>query len=573
MRFSFKILLSCLLAGIIPTVSVVVAIYFVTSSVYVEMTGHSLTSSRNGTEHIIQTRMNEVAAQTEALTRVPTFAAVIMGKNQQALEKLTQPFMEAGTFDYIAVFDETGQAFSVVLSDKVDPDIDPAAILAGGLLNEAVSSVTTGDKIDIKYTIDILDFQKNPIGRLVAGTFIFTESFLDELKGMFDVELTIFAGDTRSMTTLVDAAGQRMIGTKLANQVVLDTVLANGGEFKDKALIAGQTYDAMYWPVKNTEDKPIGMYFMGLPTTVVDNTKRDFFITAAILIVVTSLLIFIGASIVARSINRTLLHVMDRMSHSFKQVRLAVTDINKSSDALAHGASIQASSLEETSAALEEMSAMIHQTAENSAKTNTENQEVDRQITEGSKLVEEMGTAMGEISESAEKIGAIIKTIESIAFQTNLLALNASVEAARAGEAGQGFAVVADEVRNLAQRSTQAAGDTNNLISGTVTRVHNGVRISSLLSESFESIRHGSRVVGELIDGIAVAGKEQFQGVEQVNQAVAEINKVAGDNSEASDSTASASRELATAADDLHEVMMELSVMVKGRGADIEDLG
>jgi methyl-accepting chemotaxis protein len=418
--------------------------------------------------------------------------------------------------------------------------------------------------VDVKYSVYARDFQKNPIGLLVAGSFLYSESFLDELKGMFGADFAVFRGSTQTASTLMEN-GQRVAGGTLADPAVVEKVLKNGEIFQEKTVLAGLNYDAVYWPVKDGAEAIIGVYFAGVPSTAVENTQRNFLLIAGGMILATVLLVFLSASFVARSINHTLLRVMDRMSSSFGQVRLAADHINKSSDALASGVAIQSASLEDTSAALEQMSAMIRQTADNSTKTNSENQEVDRQITEGSQLVAEMNAAMREISESAEKIGDIIKTIEGIAFQTNLLALNASVEAARAGEAGAGFAVVADEVRNLAQRSTQAAGDTNSLISGTVTRVQNGVRISERLSENFRSIHQGSNMVGHLIDGIAVAGQEQFQGVEQVNQAVAEINRVAGTNSESSTAAASASKELATAADDLEDVMMELSVMVKGR--------
>jgi len=105
---------------------------------------------------------------------------------------------------------------------------------------------------------------------------------------------------------------------------------------------------------------------------------------------------------------------------------------------------------------------------------------------------------MGEINDSAEKIGYIIKTIEGIIFQTDLFALNAAVKVARAGGAGKGFAVVADEVRNLAQRSGQAARDTAELIDGTVTRVRNDAEVAIKLDASFKGIDSGAKKSGGL---------------------------------------------------------------------------
>ncbi|OGS90062.1 MAG: chemotaxis protein [Gallionellales bacterium GWA2_59_43] len=81
------------------------------------------------------------------------------------------------------------------------------------------------------------------------------------------------------------------------------------------------------------------------------------------------------------------------------------------------------------------------------------------------------------LSESTEKIGEIAQVINGIADQTNLLALNAAIEAARAGEFGRGFSVVADEVRKLAERTSAATHEINQMISAVQGKAREAVAI------------------------------------------------------------------------------------------------
>jgi len=117
---------------------------------------------------------------------------------------------------------------------------------------------------------------------------------------------------------------------------------------------------------------------------------------------------------------------------------------------------------------------------------NILNQEVNEAVNNES----ELSNKMIELSDNANQIEDILKTIGDIADQTNLLALNAAIEAARAGEHGRGFAVVADEVRQLAEK-TQKSLVESSLIIKSVTQ-----SISQLSEELISNSKKISKLSG-----------------------------------------------------------------------------
>ena len=98
----------------------------------------------------------------------------------------------------------------------------------------------------------------------------------------------------------------------------------------------------------------------------------------------------------------------------------------------------------------------------------------------------EVANSLQTFSETTGQMNTITDLINSIASQTSLLALNASIEAARAGEAGRGFAVVASEISNLANQTTSATGDINNLIAEINSQLSNMVETIGNLIKSNE---------------------------------------------------------------------------------------
>ena len=177
-------------------------------------------------------------------------------------------------------------------------------------------------------------------------------------------------------------------------------------------------------------------------------------------------------------------------------------------------------SLEETAAALEEITSNIRNNTQSIFKMSTLAQDVTKSVKDGEVLATETVNAMQEINNQVQDINDAIAVIDQIAFQTNILSLNAAVEAATAGEAGRGFAVVAQEVRNLASRSADAAKEIKNIVEQARNKADVGKTIANNMIIGYGSLNQNITQTIELIENIEHASKEQLQGIEQINDAV-----------------------------------------------------
>ncbi|WP_088624153.1 methyl-accepting chemotaxis protein [Oceanicola sp. 22II-s10i] len=207
-----------------------------------------------------------------------------------------------------------------------------------------------------------------------------------------------------------------------------------------------------------------------------------------------------------------------------------------------------AATLQGTAANLDRLTRTITATAEGAVQANDIVLDTRTRTEKSGAVVDEAEGAMAEIARSSGEVVKVVSVIDDIAFQTNLLALNAGVEAARAGEAGRGFAVVATEVRALAQRCSDAAAEVATLINASDRHVSHGVSLVGQAGDALKSIVSSIAEISDYISEIARSGREQAEGLGQVNEATNQIDQSTQQNAAMFEQTTAASEALAARA-------------------------
>jgi methyl-accepting chemotaxis protein len=238
---------------------------------------------------------------------------------------------------------------------------------------------------------------------------------------------------------------------------------------------------------------------------------------------------------------------------------------------MAEGATEQASSIEEITASLEELTSLSKHNQQSAGTALSLMTTARERAGQGTESMGRLSEAMEAIQRSAKETAKIIKSIDEIAFQTNLLALNAAVEAARAGDAGRGFAVVAEEVRALALRSAEAARQSASVIDQSVADSLRGAALNRQTLTHFGEINEAVTRVSAVVSEIAAASGQQAEGVQQILAGTDQMGKVTQHQAANSEESAAAAQELMAQAQGMYDMVGSFQFSgqrrAEGRGA------
>ncbi|MDL2267449.1 methyl-accepting chemotaxis protein [Desulfovibrio sp. OttesenSCG-928-G15] len=195
-----------------------------------------------------------------------------------ALKSIAKDMDERSSIDFVTVTDGEGNVLLRGHSDKKGDSIARVDCVKKSLAGAPITiGIAPGKEVAFSVRGGAPMVKDGKIvGVLSVGVRLDSSALADEMKSQLGTELTFFKDKLRVATSLKDKDGKPMVGTELSNEAVESNVLQGGRAFQNNsAMIGGIEYSVLYTPLRDVEEKIVGMFFLGTPTTTLALIKSS----------------------------------------------------------------------------------------------------------------------------------------------------------------------------------------------------------------------------------------------------------------------------------------------------------
>jgi len=314
--------ISVAIAAIIPAVVSLVSMNSLISNIVEKQAVASVDIMKEELNNLSKTL--KISAETIAFDQ--TMIDAILDKNATLILKESESLGESLGIDSIIVTDSEGFVLSRTHdTEKIGDDISNWNAIKSALSGEFYSGIETDT--DFRYAVNaatsIFDNSGNLIGVVSTAYNLENNNFVDNLKGIMENEFTIFAGDERISTTIIDN-GNRVVGTKLDSKIA-DIVINQKQNYTGKAKLFGKNYKTAYYPIISKDGSTVtGVLYSGRDNT---DVEKSMLINIIIIAAAAVICVIIDISIVANTLKKRLALPLEKVVNAAKAIETG--DINK----------------------------------------------------------------------------------------------------------------------------------------------------------------------------------------------------------------------------------------------------
>ncbi len=443
-------------------------------------------------------------------------ARAIEKRDHEEVVRLAKKAMKDSGSDFMTVTDEKGNVLGRGHSEKWQDSVINQETVVKALKGAVASAVVSGTEIPFALRTSQPVVQDGKvIGSISMGASLVTPPYVDWLKKLSGMDVTVFKGDTRVMTT-IQKDGQRAIGTQLKTPEILDAVLRDGKLLFTYNVINGIDYKSAYWPVRTADGKIVGMWFVGIPLTELQGLERTAIINT-IFVVICLLAAMLLVSVI----------VGVKVSAPIRQITRYVVDVSSGKT----GVQLNVHGRDDMGELAEDLRVMVGNQETLAREINEKAEAANKQAQQAAALEQEARAAQKEAMEAKQKgMVAAASQIEGVVTGLNEAINSISVEVENSDQA----------LRKAASRLAETATAMEEM-NATVLEVSKNVQLAANIAVSArQKATEGSDVVTHTVAGIQKVHNQSLalkQDMARLDEHARSIDKIMGVISDIADQT------------------------------------